>query len=58
MNAIREVLHVVRLLSVEFINSYTTTTKLYPTKWGQLDEKNDVLMFYRKPLFGFSAMLD
>jgi len=31
------------------ITRKTTTTKPDPTKWGQLHESNDVIVFYQKP---------
>jgi len=31
---------------------HTTTTKLYPTKWGRLHGSNYAIMFYHKPYFG------
>jgi len=31
------------------LDTTTTTTKPYPTKWGRLHGSNDAIVFYQKP---------
>jgi len=36
------------------VTATTTTTKPFPTKWGQLHGPNYAIMFYHRPYFGLT----